>query len=149
VGSGPTEGYLKNLTSDLGLEGSVIFTGALSREDVLTFMAACDVFAMVSRQVGTNVEGFGIVFLEAGALGRPVVGGRSGGIPDAVEDGVSGLLVDPSSPDDTENALKRVLLDPDLAAQLGKAGYRRVKEQFTWDRIAARVLRTYGRDLCP
>lgn len=140
VGAGLNGENLRRLARSLGVAERVVFTGSLSRRDVLAFIDACEVFAMVSRQVGTNVEGFGIVFLEAGALRKPVVGGRSGGIPDAVEDGVTGLLVDPSSPEETAEAIGRIMLDPDLARRLGDAGYERAARLFTWERVVERIL---------
>ncbi len=140
VGDGPERARLARLAADTGVGGHVHLMGSLPRRDVLAFIAACDVFVMPSRRVGTSVEGFGIVFLEAGALKKPVVGGRSGGIPDAVEDGVTGLLVDPSSPEETARAVTRILTDSDLARRLGEAGYERVTRLFTWDKVADRIL---------
>lgn len=142
VGAGPNERNLRRLAESSGIQDRVVFTGALSRQDVLSFLAACDVFAMVSRQVGTNVEGFGIVFLEAAAMRKPVVGGRSGGIPDAVEEGVTGLLVDPLNRDETGQAIERLMLDPGLTARLGAAGYERAMRLFTWDRVTERILKS-------
>jgi phosphatidylinositol alpha-1,6-mannosyltransferase len=140
VGDGPMASRLRDLSSSCGVAEKVIFTGHLPRREVLGLLRACDVFAMISRQVVTNVEGFGIVFIEAGALAKPVVGGRSGGIPDAVEDGVTGFLVDPLSPEEVAGALTRILLDADLAERMGKAGFERVKRDFTWDRVVQRIL---------
>lgn len=140
VGSGPNEKRLRRLAAGSEAPEAVVFTGSLPRADVLAFLAACEVFAMISRQVGTNVEGFGIVFLEAGALGKPVVGGRSGGIPDAVEDGVTGLLVDPLSPGEVASAVAGIMLDGALARRFGEAGYERTARLFTWDAVAERIL---------
>jgi phosphatidylinositol alpha-1,6-mannosyltransferase len=144
VGAGPNEKRLKGLARETGVAARVLFTGSLPRADVLGFMAASDVFAMVSRQEGTNVEGFGIVFLEAAAMNKPVVGGRSGGIPDAVEDGVTGLLVDPLSPGEVSAAVLRIMKDPALARSLGEAGYERTARLFTWDEVVERILVSIG-----
>ena len=95
---------------------------------------------MASRIEGSSAEGFGIVFLEAGTLSKPVVGGRAGGIPDAVEDGVSGLLVDPEDPGEIAEAITRILTDPELAARLGGQGRTRVEERFTWDAVIERII---------
>jgi phosphatidylinositol alpha-1,6-mannosyltransferase len=87
-----------------------------------------------------NAEGFGIALLEAAVFRKPTVGGRSGGIPDAVEDGVTGILVDPLKPEEMARAVIRILKDPELAARLGEAGYERATSEFTWDRVVERIL---------
>jgi phosphatidylinositol alpha-1,6-mannosyltransferase len=94
---------------------------------------------MPSRQELKAVEGFGLVFLEAAACGKPVVGGRSGGIPDAIVDGVTGFLVHPTDPEDIASGLARLLTDDELATRLGQQGRRRVVEEFVWGRVASRV----------
>src|SRR5262249_14775190 len=96
VGDGPYKANLKTLVTSMGLQDRVVFTGRVSDEELPEFYALSDVFAMPSRACldSNDVEGFGMVFLEAGATGKPVVAGRSGGIEDAVVDGVTGLLVD-------------------------------------------------------
>jgi phosphatidylinositol alpha-1,6-mannosyltransferase len=88
-----------------------------------------------------DVEGFGIIFLEASACAKPIVGGRAGGIPDAVVDGVTGLLVDPHDPRDIANAIGRLLADHDLATRLGNEGRARVVRAFDWTVIARNVER--------
>jgi phosphatidylinositol alpha-1,6-mannosyltransferase len=142
VGEGPMRGELESLSAAAGVSDHVVFTGHIPRPQVLALYEACSVFVMVSRIEGTSVEGFGIAFLEGGAFSRPVVGGRSGGIPDAVADGVSGILVDPSSPDEVARAVSRVLTDPDLAGRLGRGGYERVASEFTWDNAVGAILRS-------
>ena len=144
VGDGPERSRLEHLAAELGLTDCVHVTGRLPRGEVIGMLARCRIFAMVNRQVANSVEGFGIVFLEAGALGKPVVGGRSGGVPDAVEDGVTGLLVDPMDVRAVSEAVSTLLLDPGLARRMGEAGYERVRERFTWDSVAARVLEGMG-----
>jgi phosphatidylinositol alpha-1,6-mannosyltransferase len=86
-----------------------------------------------------DVEGFGIVFLEANVCGKPVVGGRSGGIEDAIVDGKTGLLVDPESPEAVAKAVASLLESPDTAAAMGAAGRARALENFTWPAVAGRV----------
>ncbi|MGH9689644.1 MAG: glycosyltransferase, partial [Candidatus Acidiferrales bacterium] len=86
-----------------------------------------------------DVEGFGLVYLEANACGKPVIAGRSGGVSDAVVDGVTGFLVDPSSSEEIAAAIVRILSSPDLAARLGNQGRERVLREFTWPRAAARI----------
>ncbi|MFZ1946453.1 MAG: glycosyltransferase [bacterium] len=140
AGEGVMRSRLVALSDRLGVGDRVVFTGDLPRPDIVALFRACDVFAMISRVEESSVEGFGIVFLEAGALGRPVVGGRSGGVPDAVADGETGLLVDPADPQDVARAVTRILSDRDLAARLGEAGRRRAREQFTWKRVVDTVV---------
>jgi phosphatidylinositol alpha-1,6-mannosyltransferase len=135
-GDGPCRQMLKDLVEDLGLWDHVLFVdgkdGDLRRE----WMAACDVFVMVSRAIGEtgDVEGFGVVYLEAGAAGKPVVAGDSGGVPDAVEDGLNGFLVDPNDPLVVAEAVNKVLGDPVLAARLGEQGKARVNARFDYRR---------------
>ncbi len=140
AGEGPMRHELEELSIACGVSDRVVFTGHIPRPQILALYEASSVFAMISRIENGSAEGFGIVFLEAGAFSKPVVGGRSGGIPDAVADGRSGLLVDPLSPEEVARAISRILTDPDLAAALGKAGYLRVASQFTWDKAVGMIL---------
>jgi phosphatidylinositol alpha-1,6-mannosyltransferase len=140
VGEGPMRPALMELARASGVSDHVVFAGYTRRPETLALYQACSLFVMVSRIERGSAEGFGIAFLEAGAFSRPVVGGRSGGIPDAVEDGVSGLLVDPEDTSQVAGAICRILTDPGLASQLGTAGYNRVRSRFTWDDIVRKVL---------
>jgi phosphatidylinositol alpha-1,6-mannosyltransferase len=103
--------------------------------------ALSDVVVMPSREqvAACDVEGFGMVFLEANACGKPVVGGRSGGIPEAIVDGITGVLVNPREPEDIANALTRLLVDGDLAIRLGRQGRLRVVSDFNWAQVGLRV----------
>ena len=142
AGDGPMRGELEILSADAGVADHVVFTGHIPRPQVLALYEACSVFAMISRVEGGSVEGFGIAFLEANAFSKPVVGGNSGGIPDAVEDGRSGLLVDPLNPDEVAGALLKILTDPGLASRLGAYGHERVASEFTWDKAVHTILHT-------
>jgi phosphatidylinositol alpha-1,6-mannosyltransferase len=142
AGDGPMRRELVGLATAVGVSDHVVFTGNVPRPQILALYEACDVFVMISRIENGSAEGFGIVFLEAGAFSKPVVGGRSGGIPDAVADGRSGLLVDPSSPTEVALAVTRVLTDPELAARLGMQGYERVASHFTWDNAVEVMLKS-------
>lgn len=144
VGEGPERAKLCELAEREGVAERVFLLGRVSREEMVGLMSRSDVFVMPSRQVGTSVEGFGIVFLEAGALGKPVVGGRSGGIPDAIDDGITGLLVDPLDPAAVAGAVSRILLTPALARRMGEAGRERAARLFTWDKVAERILESVG-----
>ena len=142
AGSGPYQGELEKLASDLGVRDRVVFAGHLPDEDLPDLYALCDVFVMVSREriEENDVEGFGMALLEANACGKPVIGGRSGGVPDALADNVTGLLVDPSSADEISEALARVLTDHELAARFGEQGRLRVLHEFQWEQVGTRLL---------
>lgn len=141
VGDGPELSALKAKAEALGLGPWVIFAGAVAEADLPCWYAACDVFVMPSRDVpGEPPEGFGLVYLEANAAGKPVVGARTGGVEDAIADGESGLLVPPEDSRALAIALARLLGDRALATQLGQRGHARVLEQFTWQRVAERFL---------
>lgn len=133
-GKGEYEKKLKDLVKERSLEDYVKFIGFFSEEELPYLYAMSDVFIMASRQLeDQDVEGFGIVFLEANMFEKPVIGGNSGGIPSAVEDNVSGLLVDPTSIDEISDAIIKLLTDPELAQRLGQQGKQRVLNEFRWD----------------
>jgi phosphatidylinositol alpha-1,6-mannosyltransferase len=133
VGDGPDAGRLRDLARTAPA-GSVVFAGAVPDDELPAHYGACDVFAMPcrSRWGGLEVEGFGIVFLEAAAAGRAVVAGRSGGAAEAVVDGETGLLVEGREPKAVALAVARLLLDPALRGRMGAAGRARVEARFTW-----------------
>lgn len=139
VGDGPDRARLEALARDLGVAASVRFVGEVQEGDLAAWYRTCDLFVLPSREIrrSGHVEGFGIVFLEAGACGLPVVGGRSGGVVEAVEEGRTGLLVDPESPAELTGALLRMLRHPEEARALGRAGRDRAERQFTWERCLA------------
>ncbi len=118
------------------LDGKVIFAG--ERTDVPRLMAACDVFVMASLW-----EGFGLVFLEAMAAGKPVVATRVSAVPEVVIDGVTGLLVPPEDPPALAGALHRLCDDAAERRRLGAAGYQRVREHFTADRMVDETIAVY------
>ena len=134
VGSGEYENNLRELTSQLNLNNDVVFVSAASGQDIMKFYNLCDVFVMLSRELKEkgDAEGFGIVFLEANACGKPVIGGNSGGIPDAVIDGETGILVDPMDIDQISEVVVKVLNDREYARKLGENGYNRAKSRFDW-----------------
>jgi len=137
AGQGPMRQPLESMANELELGDCVRFTGRLADEDIGKNMAACDVFAMPNRETSDgSVEGFGIVFIEANACGKPVVAGRSGGAVDAVEDGETGFLVDPYVPAEVEHAIDELLRNPALAAKLGRQGRERAERRFKWETVA-------------
>ena len=138
VGEGPDRARLDEMARSLGLDGRVRFLGAVSDEHLARCYAEAAVFALPSRcRVGPRAEGegFGLVLLEAAAMGLPVVAGRSGAVPEVVRDGETGLLVDPEDPRAVAEAVVRLLADRDLARRMGETGRRWVTEEFSYGRF--------------
>jgi glycosyltransferase involved in cell wall biosynthesis len=134
VGDGPEAGPLRELARKIGVEDRVRFHGALTGTPLYDLFVRSDVLVMPSRTTKGDVEGFGTVFIEAGLFGKPSVATRTGGIPEAVIDEETGLLV----PEDDEGALtvalRRILTDPDLRRRLGASARERALNQFSLDR---------------
>ncbi|MEU6169392.1 glycosyltransferase family 4 protein [Streptomyces tanashiensis] len=141
VGGGPYEKDLLRLAAETGVAGSVRFTGAVPWAELPAHYGAGDVFAMPcrTRRGGLDVEGLGIVYLEASATGLPVVAGDSGGAPDAVLDGETGWVVRGESAEDTADRVTTLLLDPELRARMGERGRAWVEEKWRWDLLAERL----------
>lgn len=139
IGEGPQRSILEQRARELGLEGQVRFLGFLSDEEIAQWYDVCTLFIMTPEEIEGDVEGFGIVYLEAGAFGKPVIGTRTGGVPEAVHDGVTGLLVEPRDVVGIQNAVLRILRNPALAERLGTAGRKRVKEEFSWKKQAEKL----------
>jgi glycosyltransferase involved in cell wall biosynthesis len=112
----------------------VTFLGTIPRRELVDRYRRASVFCLPSRQ-----EGFGIVFLEAMACGKPIVAARAAAVPETVMDGETGLLVDPEDPTALARAIAALLSDPDLRRGMGEAGRRRV-EQYRADRVASSFL---------
>jgi len=140
IGDGPLRGELEALARAHGVADSVRFLGALSDAECDTWLRRADLLAMPSRLPGAGRagEGFGIVYTEAAAYGKPVVAGNVGGAVDAVLDGQTGLLVDPADPRAVGEAIATLLLDSDLAQRLGRAGARRAQES-AWPLVVGRL----------
>lgn len=134
AGLGPHLDTLTKTATDLKIQHAVRFVGGVSDEERDALLKLCDVFAMPSRQVGPDVEGFGLVFLEAALHGKPAIGGRSGGIPEAVIDGQTGLLVNPEDVDDIARAAIKLLTDGTLREKLGEQAKTRTEKEFTWEK---------------
>ncbi len=141
VGGGPDSPRLHRLAAETGVADDVVLTGSVPWEELPAHYDAGDVFAMPcrSRRGGLEVEGLGIVFLEASAAGLPVVAGRSGGSPDAVLDGVSGLVVDGTEVGEVAAAVAGLLADPSRRRQMGQAGRAWVDSVWRWDLLASRL----------
>jgi phosphatidyl-myo-inositol dimannoside synthase len=141
VGDGPQRSDLEALVDKLGLRNDVVFTGAKAWVETPQYFAAGNVFCMPTRtrKAGFEVEGLGIVYLEASACGLPVVAGDSGGAPDAVQDGVTGYVVDGRSIAEIADRVSSLLLDREKATQMGEWGQRWVEQRWRWDDLAAQL----------
>ncbi|WOX09092.1 glycosyltransferase family 4 protein [Streptomyces sp. N50] len=141
VGGGPYEKDLRRLVRETGVSDSVRFTGAVPWSELPAHYGAGDVFAMPcrTRRGGLDVEGLGIVYLEASATGLPVVAGDSGGAPDAVLDGETGWVVRGGSPEDAADRILALLADPELRQNMGERGRQWVEERWRWDLLAERL----------
>ena len=141
VGSGPYRTGLERLVARLGLGDHVVLTGAVPSSDLPELYAAGDVFAMPcrTRNRGLDVEGLGIVYLEASATGLPVLAGDSGGAPDAVRPGKTGYVVDGRDLASVADHVSGLLLDGALADRVGRAGRAWVEEQWRWQNVAQRL----------
>ncbi|GGR65815.1 MULTISPECIES: glycosyltransferase family 4 protein [Streptomyces] len=138
VGGGPYERDLRRLARETGVAGSVRFTGAVPWPELPAHYGAGDVFAMPcrTRRGGLDVEGLGIVYLEASATGLPVVAGDSGGAPDAVLDGETGWVVRGGEPAEAADRIVTLLGDAGLRRRMGERGRRWVEEKWRWDLLA-------------
>jgi phosphatidylinositol alpha-1,6-mannosyltransferase len=141
VGGGPYADDLKQLAVRTGVDASVRFTGAVPWAELPAHYGAGDVFAMPcrTRRRGLDVEGLGIVYLEASATGLPVVAGDSGGAPDAVLDGETGWVVPGGSPAPTADRIVTLLADPELRRRMGDRGRQWVEDAWRWDLLAQRL----------
>ena len=142
VGTGPEEAHLRRLTQELQIQEQVTFAGLVPGTILPELYGLCDIMLLANRQeTNGDVEGFGIVFLEANAAGKAVIGGRSGGAVEAVLDGVTGYLANSEDPIEIGNLLRRLLSDRALREKMGAAGARRASLEFTWEE-RARMLET-------
>ncbi len=141
VGGGPYAAGLERLAADTGVASSVRFTGPVPWSDLPAHYGAGDVFAMPcrTRRGGLDVEGLGIVYLEASATGLPVVAGDSGGAPDAVLDGETGWVVRGTAPEDVADRCVALLDDPGLRTRMGTRGRAWVHDAWRWDLLAERL----------
>jgi phosphatidylinositol alpha-1,6-mannosyltransferase len=141
VGDGPYGPDLRRLATGLGVADAVTFTGSVPAGELPGYYAAGDVFAMPcrTRRGGLDVEGLGIVYLEASAAGLPVIGGDSGGAPDAILDGETGYVVPGRSVTGLAERLTALLADPAQAEAMGCRGLAWVEQEWDWSRVAGRL----------
>jgi phosphatidyl-myo-inositol dimannoside synthase len=141
VGSGPSGNGLRRLAWRLKVAESVLFAGSVPRPELPGYYDAGDVFAMPcrTRRGGLDVEGLGLVYLEASATGLPVIGGDSGGAPDAIRDGESGYVVPGRSVAAVAGRIVELITDPARAKAMGEQGLAWVRREWRWDLVAARL----------
>ncbi len=136
------EDYLKQLVSKLKLDKNVFFLGYIEEEKKNDLYNACDIYIMNSHKTNQkgDSEGFGITFLESNACGKPIIGTNSGGIPDAINHRVNGLLVEPKQPAKTAEAIFELFNDKALYNQLSNNGLQRIKEKFSIKKIGRKYM---------
>jgi phosphatidylinositol alpha-1,6-mannosyltransferase len=141
VGGGPDSKRLADLAHEHGVADHVVFTGSVPAEELAAYHNIADVFAMPARTRGRglDVEGLGIVYLEASATGVPVIAGDSGGAPETVRQGETGLVVDGRSTTQLTDALTALLGDPELCLSMGTAGREWVQSRWRWEHMAGRL----------
>jgi phosphatidyl-myo-inositol dimannoside synthase len=141
VSDGEEKESLQRLATDLGVAESVRFTGKVPLERLVDYYSVADIFILANRQTDDgDVEGFGIVFLEAGACSRAVIAGDSGGTADPVRQGWNGLRIDASRPEEIARALLELSGDPDRRQQMGLNGRQLVEAEYGWEVTTERIL---------
>jgi phosphatidylinositol alpha-1,6-mannosyltransferase len=139
-GTGPDQERLQKMVNEFGLTNHVFFLGRIEQEKLNSHYAWSDIFLLPSRHTTSppEVEGFGIVFLEAAACQTPGIGSTSGGIPDAIEEGKTGLLTDPNDPQMLGEKILYLKNHPEIRKEMGKAGRDRVLNSYNWDKVSNR-----------
>ena len=140
IGIGGDEDYLRELAMELGIASQVHFLGHVSTADLPRWYNACTFFAMPNRKINQDVEGFGMVFLEAAACHKASIAGRSGGTGTAVIDGKTGLRVDGESVSEITDAMKRLLTDSQLLETLSANAYERAVREYSWSSVAQKTV---------
>jgi phosphatidylinositol alpha-1,6-mannosyltransferase len=141
AGIGEDADYLDGLIAHHALQGIAHRIGAVSEADLPRWMNACDVFAMPNREINGDNEGFGMVFIEAAACGKPSLAGEAGGTGSAVLDGVTGRRIDGRALADVTSALRDLLTNAEQAKRWGDAALARVRGEFDWERVADKTRR--------
>ena len=130
------EARIVEIIDRLGLAAYVSLLGRLSRNDLVELFHACDIFLLPAIPVEGDMEGFGIVLIEAAAAGKPVISTSVGGIPDAVIDGMTGLLVQPEAWDEFADAVLHLIEDKSKRQQFGQASRQRAKNELDWEVVS-------------
>ena len=139
IGNGPDLASLKSQISNYLLDKSAAIITDATDEERDAWYDLCDVFVLAGRQIEGDVEGFGIVYLEAGVHGKPVIAGDTGGVRDAVVDGLSGLVIDATNAENIAGAIVRLAADQALRGSLGEQGRARALDEFNWQRQAKKI----------
>ena len=146
AGKGPEREYLEKVVAELGIGSRVEFVGSISDEEKWALLRKSDVFVMVSRvRLNEQHEGFGIGFLEAAVSGIPSVGSRAGGIPEAIVEGETGMLVSQESPEELADALAFLAANPEIRRRMGQAGATRAAKYFSPRVIATQFQNEVGK----
>jgi len=130
AGDGPDRIYLEEKAKDLK---NVFFIGKISDEEKQAWLELCDFFTMPTRNIDGDFDGFGIVYLEAAMAHKPVIAGESGGVKDAVQGGITGILVNPLDTEKIANASIKLATEPETRKQLGDKAYERAQRDFRWE----------------
>ena len=138
-GKGEYKRELEKLIKENNLQSNIKFTGFIAEADLNKIMNACDIYVMPNRRVGDDVEGYGIVFMEANACKKPVIGGRSGGVVDAIIDGKTGFLVDSHSVSDISEKILDLLKDEKKNKNIGMNGFKLVINERNWDIVVSKI----------
>ena len=144
IGSGPQKSYLLNLAKELHIKDSVVFIGQIPHSQMAKYYSLADVFVLpsITSKMG-ETEGFGVVLLEAMACGLPVIGSDTGGIPDIIKDGETGLLFHQKDSPDLANQIIRLLTDEDLRKKMVANARDLIETQFSWEIVAERFMEVY------
>jgi glycosyltransferase involved in cell wall biosynthesis len=142
IGNGPHESVLRDLALKHNLTGNIQIMVNVGSEELLEWYRVSDVFVMVSREIPEKgeVEGLGLVYMEAGGASLPVIAGRTGGVVDVVKNSVNGLLVDPFSLEEVSQALLKLYSESDLRKSLGEKGRELAEKEWRWEKVAERIL---------
>jgi phosphatidylinositol alpha-1,6-mannosyltransferase len=142
IGTGPYQKHLEDLAKKFSVQDSITFIGRIQYADLPRYISVGDIFAMPSRSrlAGLEVEGLGIVYLEASACGLPVIAGKSGGAPDAVLEGETGITVDGRDPAETARAVNTLFDDPIRAKEMGQRGREWIISNWRWDSWSAKFI---------
>ncbi|MDP3900664.1 MAG: glycosyltransferase family 4 protein [bacterium] len=136
IGKGPEKNNLATMAKNIRRD--VIIIDDADDQEVQAWFELCHLFIMPARNIDGDYEGFGIVYLEANAHGKPVIAGKSGGVRDAVKDGLNGLLVNPESAEEISDAIIKLYKDEEFAQKLGEQGRQRIKE-FSWRKQVEKI----------
>jgi len=139
VGNGDDRPRLERLAKELGISDRVSFKGTVTDDELMKLYRSCDIFVMPSSQ-----EGFGIVFLEAMAFRKPVIGGNYGGTPEIIVDNQTGFVVDYKDVESLKKRIQALLVDPELRQRMGDAGRTRLEENYTFQALRTRFLSVFN-----